>query len=200
MRAMVYRGPVPGPRRREGHPGDRAPERRDRPGHLRRDLRLGPAPLPRHDARHPRRAYVRPRVHRRRRRGRPVGARTCAVGDRVMVPFNICCGSCFFCARGLYSNCHNVNPNATAVGGIYGYSHTCGGYDGGQAEFVRVPFADVGPSRSPTGWTKRTPCSSPTRCPTGYFGAAAGRHQARATSWSCSAPGRSGCSPRSPRG
>src|SRR6195952_3872488 len=42
-------------------------------------------------------------------------------GDRVMVPFNIYCGSCFFCARGLYSNCHNVNPNATAVGGIYGY-------------------------------------------------------------------------------
>src|SRR3954469_12564912 len=67
-------------------------------------------------------------------------------GDRVMVPFNICCGSCFFCARGLYSSCHNVNPNASAVGGIYGYSHTCGGYDGGQAEFVRVPFADVGPT------------------------------------------------------
>jgi len=42
-----------------------------------------------------------------------------------------------------------VNPNATAVGGIYGYSHTCGGYDGGQAEFVRVPFADVGPSVIP---------------------------------------------------
>ena len=55
------------------------------------------------------------------------------VGDRVMVPFNIYCGSCFFCARGLYSNCHNVNPNATAVGAIYGYSHTAGGYDGGQA-------------------------------------------------------------------
>src|SRR3546814_8893600 len=45
-------------------------------------------------------------------------------GDRVMVPFNIYCGSCYFCANGLYSNCHNVNPNATAVGGIYGYSHT----------------------------------------------------------------------------
>src|ERR1700761_2793565 len=70
-------------------------------------------------------------------------------GDRVMVPFNIYCGSCYFCARGLYSNCHNVNPNATAVGGIYGYSHTCGGYDGGQAEYVRVPFADVGPSLIP---------------------------------------------------
>ena len=44
-------------------------------------------------------------------------------GDRVMVPFNIYCGSCYFCARGLYSNCHNVNPNATAVGGIYGLPH-----------------------------------------------------------------------------
>ena len=66
-------------------------------------------------------------------------------GDRVMVPFNVFCGTCYFCARGLYSNCHNVNPNATAVGGIYGYSHTCGGFDGGQAEYVRVPFADVGP-------------------------------------------------------
>ena len=70
-------------------------------------------------------------------------------GDRVMVPANIYCGSCYFCVRGLYSNCHNVNPNATAVGGIYGYSHTCGGYDGGQAEYVRVPFADVGPSLIP---------------------------------------------------
>jgi alcohol dehydrogenase len=64
-----------------------------------------------------------------------------------MVPFNIHCGSCYFCVRGLYANCHNVNP--TAVGGIYGYSHTCGGYDGGQAENVRVPFADVGPSLIP---------------------------------------------------
>ncbi|MFN3866698.1 MAG: alcohol dehydrogenase catalytic domain-containing protein, partial [Demequina sp.] len=72
-------------------------------------------------------------------------------GDKVMVPFNIYCGSCFFCARGLFSNCHNVNPNATAVGGIYGYSHTTGGYDGGQAELVRVPFADVGPAVIPEG-------------------------------------------------
>ena len=72
-----------------------------------------------------------------------------AVGDRVMVPFNISCGSCFFCARELYGNCHNVNPNASAVGGIYGYSGTAGGYDGGQAELVRVPFADVGPAKIP---------------------------------------------------
>jgi len=66
-------------------------------------------------------------------------------GDRVLVPFNLFCGSCFFCQRELFGNCHNTNPEATAVGGIYGYSHTTGGYDGGQAEYVRVPMADVGP-------------------------------------------------------
>jgi len=65
-------------------------------------------------------------------------------GDRVLIPFNVFCGECYFCAKGLFSNCHNVNPNATAVGGIYGYSHTTGGYDGGQSEYVRVPFADAG--------------------------------------------------------
>jgi threonine dehydrogenase-like Zn-dependent dehydrogenase len=72
------------------------------------------------------------------------------VGDHVLVPFNIFCGSCYFCQKELYSNCHNVNPNATAVGGIYGYSHTAGGYDGGQAERVRVPMADVGPTVIPS--------------------------------------------------
>jgi threonine dehydrogenase-like Zn-dependent dehydrogenase len=71
------------------------------------------------------------------------------VGDRVLVPFNIFCGTCYFCQRELYSNCHNVNPSATAVGGIYGYSHTTGGYAGGQAEYVRVPFADIGPTIIP---------------------------------------------------
>lgn len=70
-------------------------------------------------------------------------------GDHVLVPFNVFCGSCFFCKRELYGNCHNTNPEATAVGGIYGYSHTAGGYDGGQAEFVRVPMADVGPTVIP---------------------------------------------------
>lgn len=67
------------------------------------------------------------------------------VGDRVMVPFNIACGKCAFCRQELYGNCHESNPEATAVGGIFGYSHTAGGYDGGQAEYVRVPYADVGP-------------------------------------------------------
>lgn len=67
------------------------------------------------------------------------------VGDHVLVPFNIACGSCPFCLQELYGNCHESNPEATAVGGIFGYSHTAGGYDGGQAEYVRVPYADVGP-------------------------------------------------------
>lgn len=71
------------------------------------------------------------------------------VGDHVLVPFNISCGSCLYCQNQLYGNCHEVNPEATAVGGIYGYSHTAGGYDGGQAEYVRVPFADVGPYKIP---------------------------------------------------
>ncbi|KQU06935.1 alcohol dehydrogenase [Rhodococcus sp. Leaf7] len=92
-------------------------------------------------------------------------------GDRVMVPFNVYCGSCFFCTRGLYSNCHNVNPNATAVGGIYGYSHTCGGYDGGQAQFVRVPFADVGPSIIPDWMSDEDALLCTDALATGYFGA-----------------------------
>lgn len=95
-------------------------------------------------------------------------------GDRVMVPFNIFCGSCFYCARGLYSNCHNVNANATAAGGIYGYSHTCGGYDGGQAQFVRVPFADVGPSIIPDWMKEEDALLLTDAVATGYFGAQLG--------------------------
>ncbi|MFB2554507.1 zinc-dependent alcohol dehydrogenase [Herbiconiux liangxiaofengii] len=96
------------------------------------------------------------------------------VGDRVMVPFNIYCGSCFFCTRGLYSNCHNVNPNATAIGGIYGYSHSTGGYDGGQAEYVRVPFADVGPMVIPEWLADEDALMLTDAFSTGYFGAQLG--------------------------
>ncbi len=70
-------------------------------------------------------------------------------GDRVVVPFNIFCGTCYFCSRGLFANCENTNPMSDVVGGVYGYSHTTGGYEGGQAEYVRVPFADVGPMKIP---------------------------------------------------
>ena len=89
-----------------------------------------------------------------------------------MVPFNVYCGSCLPRAR--LSPCHNVNPNATAVGGIYGYSHTCGGYDGGQAEFVRVPFADVGPSLIPDWMDDEDAVLLTDALATGYFGAQLG--------------------------
>jgi len=91
-----------------------------------------------------------------------------------MVPFHISCGTCYFCARGLLSNCHNVNPNATAVGGIFGYSHTTGGYDGGQAEYVRVPFADVGPTVIPEGISDENALMMTDALSTGYFGAQLG--------------------------
>lgn len=71
------------------------------------------------------------------------------VGDRVMVPFNIACGKCAFCQQELYGLCYEANPQSTAAGGIFGYSHTTGGYNGGQAEYVRVPYADVGPTVIP---------------------------------------------------
>jgi threonine dehydrogenase-like Zn-dependent dehydrogenase len=99
------------------------------------------------------------------------GVRELKVGDRVVVPFNIFCGECYFCLKGLYGNCHNVNPNATAVGGIYGYSHTTGGYDGGQAEYVRVPFADVGPTKIPDGISDDDAVLCTDAFPTGYQGA-----------------------------
>jgi threonine dehydrogenase-like Zn-dependent dehydrogenase len=95
-------------------------------------------------------------------------------GDHVLVPFNISCGTCYWCSRELYSNCHNTNPNATAVGGIYGYSHTTGGYDGGQAEYVRVPFANVGPSIIPEGIHEEDALLLTDACPTGYQAAEMG--------------------------
>ena len=75
------------------------------------------------------------------------------VGDRVVVPFPIACGQCEQCRKGLFSVCENTNPNAGMAekmfghptAGIFGYSHLTGGYAGGQAEYARVPFADVGP-------------------------------------------------------
>jgi len=81
------------------------------------------------------------------------------VGDRVVVPFTIACGACFFCKRELWSACDNSNPNARMVealygyagSGLFGYSHMMGGYAGGQAQYVRVPFADVGPLKIPNG-------------------------------------------------
>jgi len=80
-------------------------------------------------------------------------------GDRVVVPFTIACGQCFFCKKTMWSLCDNSNPNAGMAekmygftpSGLFGYSHLLGGYAGGQAEYVRVPFADVGPYKVPEG-------------------------------------------------
>ncbi|MBB3219312.1 zinc-dependent alcohol dehydrogenase [Pseudoduganella umbonata] len=96
------------------------------------------------------------------------------VGDHVLVPFNVFCGSCFFCQKELYGNCHNTNPQASAVGGIYGYSHTAGGYDGGQAEFVRVPMADVGPTVIPADIHEDDAVLLTDALPTGYQAAEMG--------------------------
>jgi threonine dehydrogenase-like Zn-dependent dehydrogenase len=95
-------------------------------------------------------------------------------GDHVLVPFNISCGVCFFCSRGLYGNCHNSNPNATAACAIYGYSHTTGGYDGGQAQYVRVPYANVGPEIIPEGISEEDALMLTDACPTGYQAAEMG--------------------------
>jgi len=87
------------------------------------------------------------------------GVKNLRKGDRVVVPFTICCGACFFCKRQLWSCCDNSNPNAWIAekffgyspAGLFGYSHMTGGYAGGQAEYARVPFADVGPLKVPDG-------------------------------------------------
>ena len=101
------------------------------------------------------------------------------VGDRVVVPFPIACGACFSCQKRLFSVCENTNPNAWlaekmfghATAGIFGYSHLTGGYAGGQAEFARVPFADVGPLKVPEGLTDEQVLFLSDIFPTGYMGA-----------------------------
>jgi threonine dehydrogenase-like Zn-dependent dehydrogenase len=101
------------------------------------------------------------------------------IGDRVVVPFTISCGSCFFCKKELYSLCDNSNPNSWIAEkmmghspcGIYGYSHMTGGYAGGQAEYARVPFADVGPLKVPDGLDDEKVLFLSDIFPTGYMAA-----------------------------
>jgi len=173
MRAMTYRGPYkvrveekPDPRIE--HPND-AIVRVERAAICGSDLHLFHGMLPDTRIGH---TFGHEFIGRVEEVGPSV--RNISVGDRVMVPFNIFCGTCFFCARGLFSNCHNVNANATAVGGIYGYSHTAGGFDGGQAELVRVPFADVGPAVIPEGLHDEDALLLTDAFATGYFGAQLG--------------------------
>jgi threonine dehydrogenase-like Zn-dependent dehydrogenase len=105
--------------------------------------------------------------------------RNLKVGDRVVVPFPIACGECAMCQRDLFSLCENSNPNAWMAeklwghspAGIYGYSHLLGGFAGGQAEYVRVPFADVGPLKVPGGMTDDQALFLSDIFPTGYMGA-----------------------------
>jgi threonine dehydrogenase-like Zn-dependent dehydrogenase len=100
--------------------------------------------------------------------------RTLKRGDRVVVPFNISCGSCFFCERDLYAICENSNPNSEIAAGVFGYSHSTGGYDGGQAEYVRVPYADVGPMKIPDDMEDEDVLFLTDIFPTGYQGAEMG--------------------------
>src|SRR5689334_9150481 len=100
-------------------------------------------------------------------------------GDKVVVPFTIACGQCFFCKRGLWSACDNTNPNAWMMekmygytgSGLFGYSHLMGGYAGGQAQYVRVPFADVGPLKIPDGIPDDKVLFLSDIFPTGYMAA-----------------------------
>ena len=100
-------------------------------------------------------------------------------GDRVVVPFTIACGGCFFCNKDLWSLCDNSNPNAWMAekfyghspSGIYGYSHLLGGYAGGQAEYVRIPYADSGPIKVPDGLEDDKVLFLTDIFPTGYMAA-----------------------------
>jgi threonine dehydrogenase-like Zn-dependent dehydrogenase len=102
-----------------------------------------------------------------------------AIGDRVVVPFTIACGNCFFCRRGMVSLCDNSNPNAWMAerlygysgSGLFGYSHMMGGYAGGQAQYVRVPFADVGPIKVPDALTDEQVLFLSDIFPTGFMAA-----------------------------
>jgi threonine dehydrogenase-like Zn-dependent dehydrogenase len=95
-------------------------------------------------------------------------------GDHILVPFNIACGTCPFCKQELYGNCHESNPEATASGGFFGYAHIAGGYDGGQAEYVRVPYADVSPTKIPEGMDIEDAVMLTDVTPTGYQAAEMG--------------------------
>ncbi|MBW0004589.1 MAG: glutathione-dependent formaldehyde dehydrogenase [Hyphomicrobiales bacterium] len=101
------------------------------------------------------------------------------VGDRVVVPFTISCGECFFCKRGYFSACERSNPDKKTAeevwghspAGLFGYSHMLGGFPGGQAEYLRVPFADVGPMKVPEGLTDEQVLFLSDIFPTGYMAA-----------------------------
>ncbi len=100
-------------------------------------------------------------------------------GDRVVVPFTISCGACYFCEKGLFSLCDTSNPNAAVArkvmgqspAGLFGFSHMLGGFAGGQAEYLRIPFADVGPIKIPNGLPDDQVLFLSDIFPTGYMAA-----------------------------
>jgi len=105
--------------------------------------------------------------------------RNLKIGDRVVVPFTISCGQCFFCQKQMWSLCDNTNPSAAEAeklngyptSGLYGYGHVNGGYAGGQAQFARVPFADVGPIKIPDDIPDEKVIFLSDIFPTGYMAA-----------------------------
>jgi threonine dehydrogenase-like Zn-dependent dehydrogenase len=107
------------------------------------------------------------------------GVKNLKTGDRVVVPFPIACGQCAMCRQDLFSVCENSNPNAWMAeklwghspAGVYGYSHLLGGFAGGQAQYARVPFADVGPLKIPDGMPDEQVLFLSDIFPTGYMGA-----------------------------
>lgn len=101
------------------------------------------------------------------------------VGDRIVVPFVISCGDCFFCRKGFFSGCERTNPDRARAeklwghspAGLFGYTHLLGGYPGGQAEYMRVPHADVGPIKVPSGLSDEQVLFLSDIFPTGYMAA-----------------------------
>ncbi len=101
------------------------------------------------------------------------------VGDRVVIPFTISCGECFFCKLGLFAGCERSNPDKAKAeklwghspAGLFGYSHLLGGYAGGQAEYIRVPYADVGPLKVPSHLSDEQVLFLSDIFPTGYMAA-----------------------------
>ena len=101
------------------------------------------------------------------------------IGDRVVIPFTISCGECLFCKKGYFSGCERSNPNKKMAeelwghspAGLFGYSHLLGGYSGGQAEYLRVPYADVGPIKVPDHLTDEQVLFLSDIFPTGYMAA-----------------------------
>jgi len=99
--------------------------------------------------------------------------------DRVVVPFTISCGACWFCKRQLYSLCDATNPNAElartmmgpAPAALFGFSHMLGGFAGGQAQYLRVPYADIGPHKVPDGLPDERVLFLSDIFPTGYMAA-----------------------------